>query len=221
MTYDQKLPYMQQELDSDIVWKVRHGEGPLTYKYRNGKDSLYTAMVEWVNGEFQSKPLPVMTPDNHVTFGMTAPQDNALLIVEGWQRQHFRDTVRKQTKLLRFLSNQAKLRYFHRAPKFKHAFEVLWNYKHTLWLDKQSFNTKWHDATNLEMTQLEDYYPPMFRHIDKSIPEGNKKIHVHLLVDCDLKLDGRPSWFHHAVDGYLTYMSLENVYSGNACIGAQ
>ena len=133
-------------------------------------------------------------------------RDKNLLELEGWKR--FKRIAKKQKQLFR-MANQAKLRSYNRAPKFKYGFEVPRDYKHAMWLDRRNGNTKWLDATKLEMGQLDDY--STFRDVGKTIPDGHKKIRVHLVYD--VKHDGR----HKArlvADGHLTDIPLESVYSG-------
>jgi hypothetical protein len=49
------------------------------------------------------------------------------------------------------MANQAKLRSFRLAPKYKYGFEIPRDYKHAMELDKKHGTTRWVDATNLEM----------------------------------------------------------------------
>ena len=55
------------------------------------------------------------------------------------------------------MANQAKLRSYNTAPKFKYGFEIPRDYNHAKWLDKRNGNTKWQDATKLELDQQDDY----------------------------------------------------------------
>ena len=80
-------------------------------------------------------------------------------------------------------------------------------------LDKRNGNTKWADATKLELKQIDDYEAfEDIGHKDKvGIPAGFKKIRVHLVYDC--KHDGRHKG-RLVADGHLTDAPLESVYSG-------
>ena len=88
-----------------------------------------------------------------------------------------------------------------------------YTYEEALQLDLKNGNTKWQDATKLEMEQLQDY--ECFK--DYGIygmdlpPEGYKKIRVHLIFD--VKHDA-----HHkarcVADGHLTDVPIDSVYSG-------
>ena len=208
MTYDQIISKVERELDDDVVWKFKRivgHEGPLGKNHDNYKGSLYNVMIEWENGEISSEPLSVIAADDPVTCAIYA-RDNGLLDLDGWKR--FKRLAKRQKQLYR-MANQAKLRSYNSAPKFKYGFEVPRDYKHAIWLDKRNGNSKWAEATQLEMTQLDDY--TTFKDVGKVIPEGYKKIRVHLVYD--VKHDGR----HKArlvADGHLTDIPLESVYSG-------
>jgi len=162
-------------------------------------------MIEWENGEISREPLSAIAADDPVTCAIYA-RDNDLLHLDGWKR--FKNIASRQKKMFR-MANQAKLRSYNSAPKFKYGFEVPRDYKHAIWLDKRNGNSKWAEATQLEMTQLDDY--STFKDVGKVIPDGYKKIRVHLVYD--VKHDGR----HKArlvADGHLTDIPLESVYSG-------
>jgi hypothetical protein len=109
--------------------------------------------------------------------------------------------------------NQAKLRSFNTAPKYKNGFEVPRTYSQAIKLDEKNGNTKWHDATKLELKQINDYktFIDHGHHTKSHPPEGFKKIKVHFIFD--VKHDGR----HKArlvADGHLTDVPIESVYSG-------
>jgi Reverse transcriptase (RNA-dependent DNA polymerase) len=208
MTYDQIISKIEHELDGDVVWKFKRivgHEGPFSSKHDNYKGSTYNVMVEWENGEISSEPLSIIAADDPVTCAIYA-RDNGLLKLPGWKR--FKRLAARQKQLYR-MANQAKLRSYNSAPKFKYGFEVPRDYRHAIWLDKRNGNSKWADATRLEMAQLDDY--STFKDVGKAVPDGYKKIRVHLVYD--VKHDGR----HKArlvADGHLTDIPLESVYSG-------
>jgi hypothetical protein len=142
MSYDQIISKLEQELDGDIIWKFKRitaHEGPLMPNHRNYKGSSYNVMVEWENGEITREPLSNIAADDPVTCAIYA-RDNDLLELDGWKR--FKRIAKRQKKLFR-MANQAKLRSYNSAPKFKYGFEVPRDYKHAMWLDKRNGNTKW------------------------------------------------------------------------------
>jgi hypothetical protein len=52
---------------------------------------------------------------------------------------------------------QAKLRSYNTAPRYKYGFEVPRTYEKALRLDKWNCITLWGDAATLELTQIDDY----------------------------------------------------------------
>ena len=109
--------------------------------------------------------------------------------------------------------NQAKLRSFNTAPRYKNGFEVPRTYEQAVRLDEKNNNTKWQDAAALERQQINEYnaFIDKGHHTKTAAPSGYKKIRVHFVFD--VKHDGR----HKArlvADGHLTDIPLESVYSG-------
>jgi hypothetical protein len=74
--------------------------------------------------------------------------------------------------------HQAQRQSYRHAKKYKYGFEVAKDYKDGLRLDDLHGNTRWQDATELEMKQLDDYNTFLDKgHKDKvSAPAGYKKI---------------------------------------------
>jgi len=79
--------------------------------------------------------------------------------------------------------------------------------------DKANGNTKWQDATTLEMTQLFDYecFEDCGINGEAPIPEGYKKIRGRLLFN--LKHDGHHKARYVAV-GHLTDIPVNSIYLG-------
>ena len=96
-------------------------------------------MIEWENGEVTSEPLSIVAADDPVTCAIYAKENN-LLEAPGWK--HFKPIAKREKKLLRMV-NQAKLRSYNTAPKYKYGFEVPRNYVHALRLDELNKNTRW------------------------------------------------------------------------------
>jgi hypothetical protein len=109
--------------------------------------------------------------------------------------------------------NQAKLRSYNKAPRYKYGFEVPRTYEQALRLDKQNGNTLWADAATLELTRIDDYdtFIDKGHHTKAKAPDGYKKIRIHLIFD--VKHDGRPK-VRLVADGHLTDIPLKSVYSG-------
>ena len=212
ITYNKLLEHITRDEESDIVWKFRRitsHQGPLKPGHHDYKGSMYNVMVEWENGEVTTEPLQIIAADDPVTCAIYAKENN-LLDLPGWKR--FKPIAKCQKKFTRLI-NQAKLRSYNMAPRYKYGFEVPRNYEHAMCLDQKNKNTRWKDAVSLELMQIDEYqaFIDHGHHTKGKPPEGYKKIHVHLVFD--VKHDGR----HKArlvADGHLTDIPLDSVYSG-------
>jgi hypothetical protein len=210
MTYNQIMDHIEQSEEDAIVWRFKQiagHEGPLTKNHPMWKGSICNVRNEWENEEITDEPMTTIAVDDRVTFSIYA-KDNNLLDVPGWKP--FNSIARRQQHMFR-KANQAKLRSFWLAPKYKYGFEIPRDYKHAIELDEKHGTTQWVDATSLEMVQLDNY--DCFHDQGKgvNIPKGFKKIRVHLIYD--VKHNGR----HKArlvADGHLTNIPGDSVYSG-------
>jgi hypothetical protein len=133
-------------------------------------------------------------------------RENGLLDQPGWKC--FRNIAKNEKKFTRMV-NQANIKSFNTAYKYKYGYEILRTYEQAKRLDQKNGNTLWGDAT----TQIDEYvtFIDKGHHTKVSPPNGFKKIRVHLVFD--VKHDGR----HKArlvTDGNLTDIPLDSVYSG-------
>lgn len=96
-------------------------------------------MVEWETDEITAEPLNIVATADPITCVIYARYNN-LLEETVWQR--FKSIANQQKKLLPMV-NQAKLRSFCTAPKYKYGYEVPRGYKHALSLDKSIGTTNW------------------------------------------------------------------------------
>ena len=87
------------------------------------------------------------------------------------------------------MANQAKLRSFRASKRYKYGFEVPRDYHHAMQLDAANKNTKWADATQVEMDMMEKYSVFVDKGASSPVPPGYKKIRVHLIYN--VKHDGR------------------------------
>jgi hypothetical protein len=212
ITYNQMLDYITRDEENPVVWKFRRitsHQGPFKPDHPDYNGSIYNVMIEWENGEITSEPLTVIAADDPVTCAIYA-KENGLLDMPGWKR--FKAIARRQKKFTRMV-NQAKLRSYRSAPKYKYGFEVPRNYQHAIRLDERNGNSKWKDAVKLERDQIDEYetFQDLGHKSVARVPQGYKKIRVHFVFD--VKHDGR----HKArlvADGHLTDIPVESVYSG-------
>jgi hypothetical protein len=188
MTYNRILDHIEQSEEDAIVWRFKQiagHEGPLTKNHPMWKGSIYNVCVEWENREITNGPMTTIAADDPVTCAIYA-KDNNLLDVPGWK--HFKSIARRQQHMF-CMANQAKLRSFRIAPKYKYGFEIPPDYKHAVELDEKHGTTQWVDATSLEMVQLDSYNCFQCQGKGVDIPKGFKKIQVHLIYD--VKHNGR------------------------------
>ena len=107
-----------------------------------------------------------------------------------------------------------------RSAVYQFGFLIAKDYKQALQLDVQNGNSKWYDATKLEMNQINQSkvfrdhgkgkIDPKSRKVSNA-PDGYQKITVHLIFA--VKHDGR----HKArlvAGGHLTPDPIERIYSG-------
>jgi len=189
LSYSKILNHIEQQDDPGTkLWQfqcITGHEGPLLPMDPNYQGSVFNITIKWENGEITSKPLSIIAANDPVTCTIYA-RDNDLLDMDGWKR--FRCLAKRDKKLLRMV-NQAKLRSYQMAPRYKYGYKVARDYLHAVALDLRNGNTKWQDSTGLEMEQLHKYQT--FKDLGKSgtAPAGFKKIRVHLVFD--VKHDGR------------------------------
>ena len=116
------------------------------------KGSNYNVTVEWETGEITEEPLSLIASDDPVTCAVYAKQHD-LLHLDGWKR--FRTIAKKQKKLTRAI-NQTKIRQVRRSTIYHFCFLIPRDYKHAIEWDEQNGNSKWYDATKLEMNEIHD-----------------------------------------------------------------
>ena len=112
--------------------------------------SKITLLIEWENGEITKEPLSIIAVDDPVTCAIYA-RENGLLDQPGWKRfKH----IAKNEKKFTCMVNQAKLKSFHTAPKYKYGYEIPRTYEQAKRIDEKNGNTLWGDATILELNQI-------------------------------------------------------------------
>ena len=128
--------------------------------------------------------------------------------------------IAKNQKQLARAIKQSKIRQVRRSAVYQFGFLIPKNYKQALKLVEQSGNSKWYDATKLEMDQINEYkvfqdhgkaqYDPKSTKVS-NVPSGYQRIRVHLIFA--VKHNGR----HKArlvAGGPLTPDPIESIYSG-------
>jgi len=78
-------------------------------------------------------------------------------------------------------------------------------------LDQGNKNTRWQDAERTELAQLDEYETFQDLGENATVPEGHKKIRVHMVYD--VKHDGRYK-ARLVAGGHMTDTPIDSVYSG-------
>jgi hypothetical protein len=123
MTYNQIMDHIEQSEEDAIVWRfkpIAGHEGPLTKNHPMWKGSIYNVRVGLENGEITDEPMATIAADDPVTCAIYA-KDNNLLDVPSWKR--LKSIARCQQHMF-CMANQAQLRSFRLAPKYKNGFEI-------------------------------------------------------------------------------------------------
>ena len=161
-------------------------------------------------------PLPVWSHNLSLTNLLISP---SILNHFRWELYHWKRLkhIAKNQKQLTRAINQSKIRQVRRSAIYQFGFLIPKDYKEALQLDEQNGNSKWYDATKLEMDQINEYnvfqdhgkaqYDPKSRMVSNA-PNGYQKIRVHLIFA--VKHDGR----HKArlvAGGHLTPDPIESI----------
>lgn len=103
MSYKEILRLAEAKNENETLQKyniIKAHEGPLTKIKKSCNGSSYNVMIEWENGEVNSKPLLLIATDNLVTFTKYAI-DNDMLHLDSWKR--FRRITKNQKKFIRMV----------------------------------------------------------------------------------------------------------------------
>ena len=155
MSYVQILDHLDHQEQHEDLYKFRAitgHQGPLSPQDENYKGSKYNVMVEWETGEITEEPLSLIAADDPVTCAVYAKKHD-LLHLDGWKR--LKHIAKNQKQLTRAI-NQSKIRQVKRSAVYQFGFLIPMDYKQALQLDEQNGNSKWYDATKLEMDQINE-----------------------------------------------------------------
>ena len=133
--------------------------------------------------------------------------EKGLLDEPGWGQVR---RIGKRAKLLCRLANQAKLKSYRTARRYKYGYEVPNNHADAMAIDEMNHNTRWADAEKSEIGQLMNF--DSFEDMGKGVPppEGYKKIRCHMVYD--VRHDGSAK-ARFVANGNMTSVPLESVYS--------
>ena len=156
MSHVQFLDHLDDQEQQEDLYKFRAitgHQGPLSPQDENYKGSKYNVMVEWETGEITEEPLSLIAADDPVTCSVYAKKHD-LLHLDGWKR--LKHIAKNKNQLTRAI-NQSNIRQVRRSAVYPFGFLIPKDYKQALQLDEQNGNSKWYDATKLEMDQINEY----------------------------------------------------------------
>jgi hypothetical protein len=177
--YNEVLDYVeeqiQRESEPDGYWqftKIIDHYGNLTEDDPKYKGSTTTVLVRLEDGSQVLESLDVIAKDNPVICAQYAKEKD-LLYEPGCRR--FRRFAKTEKKL-HCLINQAKLKSFREADRYKFGYKVPTSEAAAFKLDQENGNTLWKDAMTTELTKLHEY--STFRDLGKNAkaPKGYLKI---------------------------------------------
>jgi hypothetical protein len=126
ITYNKMLEYITRDEESDVMCKFQK---IISHEVQGSKITL---LIEWENGEITKEPLSIIAVDDPVTCAIYA-RENGLLNQPGWKRfKHIAKNEKKFTPMV----NQAKLKSFHTALKYKYGYEIPRTYEQAKRLDE-------------------------------------------------------------------------------------
>ena len=214
MAYGEVIDHINRNISDgleDNMWvyeRIISHHGPYQPQDPEYQGSMWNVSVELSDMSRHTIPLSLACADDPIPCALYA-QEQKLLSTPGWKR--FRQIIRRHKKLQRQIK-AAKRKSFSRATVYKFGYEVPTDYQRAIKIDEEAGNTKWADATKLEMNQVCVEYQT-FKDLGKGTkaPDDYKKITAHLVFD--VKHDGR----HKArlvAGGHLTSPPKDAVYSG-------
>ena len=214
VAYNDIVDYIEADHTWDGIWKFRNiigHQGPLTRNSKGWKGSRFNVQVEWENGEITWEPIQRsslnefgMIDYDPVSIAIYARKNN-LLNEPGWGGSRIKRLAEPQKQIVR-LANQAKLHSDRTSIKWKCGYRVPGKCEDAQNLDEENGNTKWADARELELKQIDDYNTFLDKGKEWEGAPEFKRIKVHFM--CDVKHDGR----HKArlvAGGHLTPPPLE------------
>ena len=201
VTYNRMLEWCEEDACTDEV----------THKFRAIHDHKkikgeWYCYLEWEDDAFSWNSLTATFNGDPTSTSLYAKKNN-LLYTDGWKR--CRSYVKDGKKAAR-MANQAKLKAFRTAPRYKFGYQRPYSHTEAMWIDEKTGNRKWHDSEALEVGQLLGY--DSFRDMGKGtpVPEGYTLIPCHFVYD--IKHDGRHK-SRFVAGGHRTSTPIESVYS--------
>ena len=148
------LNYIEKENQEDeSLYKFRaitDHHGPLKNDVPNYNGSLYNVIVEWETGEITEEPLSIIAQDDPVTCEAYTKEHNPFHLPQWNKLKH----IAKHRKTLTRAINQTKIRQVRRSATYQFGYLIPRDYKHASELGKINGNSRWYDASNKELDQI-------------------------------------------------------------------
>ena len=174
----------------------------------NKAKGRWEVLILWGTGETTWEPLSSIWNADKLTVAKYA-RDNGLTDTKGWRRtKHVRGDPDRLAQLVRlFKASSASWD----GPKYKFGVQVPRNTKEAYRIDRENGDTKWSDAIEKELKQIDDY--DTFRVVEDSEPIDNayKQIPYHMIYDVKFDLRRKARL---VAGGNHTEPPKEDVYSG-------
>jgi len=199
------------ELDTWAYESILDHEGPLRPGMANYKGSAYNVLIEWADGSKTWEPINLIGKTDKFTLAAYA-REHDLLDTPGWK---FLQSAARRDKRLKRMVNQARRASHHNAIRYKFGVQIPRTVKEAYALDIANGNTKWADAIETELLQLNEYKTFIDHGVGKPLPPGYKMIRCHIIFDC--KEDGRRK-ARLVGGGHLTAPPKDSVYSSVASL---
>jgi len=219
LTYNQMLQHVERDTQEEDLWRFKdildHRYKPAVpgTKKKKGKKATkgisahWEVLVHWENGDKDWRPLSHIAETDFASCAVYAKKNN-LLEEPGWKR--FKHLAKKTKTLFRQL-HQAKLKSFKNRPIYQYGYRVPRNHAEAMEIDARNGNKKWQESEELELSQLDEYDTFRVQERGATIPDGYKKIRVHMVYA--VKHDGRHK-SRLVAGGHLTEIPIDSVYSG-------
>ena len=202
LTYNDIMNFLEKDQEDglDDVWRFKD---ILSHRKHKGKVEVF---MDWENGEKTWEPLSLIKKDDPISCAIYAKKNN-LLNEPGWTqlKRHA-----KNDKVAARLLNQAKLRSYKAAPRYKYGYQVPKDHQEAMEIDRKTGNDKFKKAEQVELGQLTEYDAFEDMGPGWKPPDGYIKIRCHMVYD--IKHDGRHK-ARFVAGGHMTPTPIESVYS--------
>jgi len=213
VAYNDFVDYIEAKNPDEFFIKDILDHKKVTKRSPEYKGSMWNLKVLWEGNEVTWEPLTTadrtgMFDFDRVTVANYAAK-NKLLDTKGWKLPGMKTQAKVQRRMIR-TANKAKLHSFRHKPIYMYGFQVPRNHEQAMEMDRENGNTKWFDAEQAELSQIDEYDTFTDKGEGYTPSQDYKKIRVHFVYA--VKHDGR----HKArlvAGGHLTETPIDSVYS--------